>query len=409
MTRVNRFDFAAASSLRPAQRLDNGWLRVDGWISRVGVQAYQDGAGGVRRELRLPEEVFEPTSLASFAQVPVTNTHPPGLLDAQTAKAHTVGAAGDCRRDGDYVAAAMNIFDADAIAAAEAGRSQLSCGYSCRLDATPGTHPQFGPYDVVQREIRGNHVALVDTARAGPGARIRLDAGDAQSIPDPQENPMPQEVRIDGLALQVSEANAPAIQQAIDRQRTTLDAATAAKVAADKVLEALQAKHDAEKRRADEADKPMMKCDKCEGGKVDGVKCEVCDGLGEVPKAAKADAVRAWLDGAIARGVKARVALEVEARKHLGAETKLDGLDEVAVKRAVVEKLAGVKLDGKGAAYVEAAYEHELARAAKAPGSIDKVRGVLPVSPTRADGVAPRERMIQDMNARSRGDQAAAK
>jgi hypothetical protein len=179
VSRVHRLD--RAQPLAPPQRTLEGYLRVDGRVARIGIQEYRDGAGNVRRELRLPEEVFAPESLASFHLVPVTNGHPSSLLDASNAKSYAIGAVGDVRRDGDYVAASLLIHDARAIADIQAGRQQLSNGYTCELDDTPGVW-NGQRYDSVQRGIRGNHLAIVDVARAGPEARLRLDAGDAIAI-----------------------------------------------------------------------------------------------------------------------------------------------------------------------------------------------------------------------------------
>ena len=117
MSRVGRYDQLDAASLKPPVKMDNGFLRVEGRIARVGVQEYHRVDGTVHRELRLPEEVFHADSLASFAMLPVTNRHPPGMLTAKNAKAFGVGSVGEnVRKDGDYVAAPLILTDADAIA-----------------------------------------------------------------------------------------------------------------------------------------------------------------------------------------------------------------------------------------------------------------------------------------------------
>ena len=54
--RVRRFD---VGTLRPAERLGNGWLRVDGLTARVGILVYEDGSGAQRRELVLKLVVLE--------------------------------------------------------------------------------------------------------------------------------------------------------------------------------------------------------------------------------------------------------------------------------------------------------------------------------------------------------------
>jgi hypothetical protein len=176
-----RFD---AVPLGQAKKLPNGWLKAPATFTRCGVLLYRRPDGTVRRELRLPEEVFRQDSLETLELVPITDRHPPEkLLDATTTKARQVGQVGDkLRQDGDLVAGSVMVTDAGAVEKVEAGRDQLSCGYECRSDAAPGVHPVYGPYDVIQRDIRYNHVALVPVARAGPEARIHLDAEDAELV-----------------------------------------------------------------------------------------------------------------------------------------------------------------------------------------------------------------------------------
>jgi hypothetical protein len=183
MTQVRRFD---VGSLRAPKKLPNGWLRVDGYLTRSGVFSYKNPDGSERREYRPPAEVFKNDTMESFSLVPVTDDHPPGLLDAANTKQYAAGAvAGNARRDGDHVAASMLVTDATLIAKMESGKQQVSCGYICDLEHTPG-EVDGQRYDAVQKNIRGNHVAIVDIGRAGPDARVRMDATDGW-MTDPVE------------------------------------------------------------------------------------------------------------------------------------------------------------------------------------------------------------------------------
>lgn len=162
-------------SLKPARRLSNGTLRVDGHLARTGVQIYLNPDGTERREYRPPEEVFRADSLSSFALVPVTDDHPPTMLDARNCRMHAVGSVGESvRADGNHVMATLAVFDADTIAKMEAGKVDLSCGYEADIIDESGVTPEGEPYDSIQRNIRGNHVAIVDRGRAG-SARVRMD------------------------------------------------------------------------------------------------------------------------------------------------------------------------------------------------------------------------------------------
>ena len=444
MTTVRRFD--AGEILAAPVHMDNGWLRVEGQISRCGIQVYRDGTGRETRELRTPEEVFAPESIASFAMGPVTNAHPPALLDASNARQFQVGQVGEnIRRNGDeFLAAPLLITVDEAIRAIGAGRHQLSCGYVCEVDATPGVHPVYGPYDSSQRAIRGNHVALVDVARAGPEAALRLDSGDACVIglqPQRNTNPSqekPMQIKIDGVTFDATDANAASIQTAIDGIKAKADGAV-------KKIATIKANIASRKRRADAVKAHMVGCDECGGvGKVpgeDGVekKCDYCDGAGkfrmhdaimapaekgepveeeivekdadelEAEQATETEAAAAHKDGITSRRINAaakrradsiaricaraikrakadqavRSALETEARKHLAADAKLETMDDLAVKRAVVAKLEpAVKLDGKDAAYVGVAFDLAIARVTAAPV-------VAPVDAARAGGNGP--------------------
>lgn len=50
-------------------------------------------------------------------------------------------------------------------------KKELSCGYRCRYEYAPGTYDGID-YDYVQRDIRGNHLALVENGRMGPDVAV---------------------------------------------------------------------------------------------------------------------------------------------------------------------------------------------------------------------------------------------
>lgn len=67
---VLRYD--QASPLSKPVRLPNGFVRAEGYLTRSGIFVYRDAQGKAIRELRPPEEVMHPDSLASFGLMPVT-------------------------------------------------------------------------------------------------------------------------------------------------------------------------------------------------------------------------------------------------------------------------------------------------------------------------------------------------
>ena len=327
----SRFDRA---SYKKPTRQANGYLRADATLTRIGVFEYQLADGTTRRELRLPEEVFHADSLSSFSMVPVTDEHPPEALTAENTRKFQVGMVGEHpRADGDHVLASILITDKAIVADIETGkRRELSCGYNCDLEATPGEW-NGQRYDAIQRNIRGNHVALVSKGRAGPEARVRLDSGDAiQSNRDDSKTAPGQEhtmekVFINGMWVEVS-AQA---KQAMEVEKARQDAA------ASKLQEEVRlatARADKETARADGLREQADKAEK-----------------------ARQDAAN---PATIRQLVQARVALEKEAAEVL--ETmKLDSLSDEQVKLEVLKKLCpSLDTKGKSADYVQARYDGAL-------------------------------------------------
>lgn len=355
---VQRFDIG---ELQKPTRLGNGWLRVDGFLTRSGIFSYRNPDGSIRRELRPPEEVFKADSLASFGLVPLTNDHPPEVLTAANTKKFAVGTVGEAvKRDSDHVRATMLVTDADTITRIETGKTALSCGYTCDVDMTAG-ELQGERYDAIQRNIRGNHVALVDVARAGPTARIRMDAGDAEMIQNPSPAPSGGTektmslvtMRIDGIDVETT----PIAKQAFEKALATVTAK-----ADGLVIDLAAAKADAAKQSA----------------RADGIEAELKKEQKLRADAASPETVKAL--------VKARVALETQASKVLGDAFKADASDR-DLKIAIVEKLDGVKFDAekvKDDAYLDARFDGAIARA--------------PTALTRANEI------LNDPNAKGRTD-----
>lgn len=213
-------------------------------IARVGIQTYRAFElgldGSPMRPIRLyrpPEEVFDGVSLASFEGKPLTIDHPRDLVTANNWADLAKGDARTIRRAGDYMSADITMRDKDAIAAYEAGKKELSNGYTFDLDMTPGTAPDGQAYDGVQRNIRGNHIALVDAARCGSACRI----SDSQT-PLKEENTMTtQKITVDGIPLEVGDTAAAVITRLLaERDRATT--ALAGMVTADVHKTAMAAK-----------------------------------------------------------------------------------------------------------------------------------------------------------------------
>jgi len=187
MPAVTRYDVA---ELGRVETTPQGFIRAPAFLTRAGVLTYRRADGTVVRELRAPKEVFAPASLATLAAAPLTDLHPREMVSPKNVRRLAIGhVSDDVRRDGEHVAARVTVQDAAAIAAVQAGeRRELSCGYSCELDETPGTF-QGQPYDAVQRNIRYNHVGIgpKNWGRAGSSVALRLDAAAGSGNDDPPE------------------------------------------------------------------------------------------------------------------------------------------------------------------------------------------------------------------------------
>lgn len=169
--RQMRFD---AAPVGKARRDARGFLVVPARPTRCGVFPYKRADGAVIYELRHPDDVFHPASLASLEGASVTHLHPTGFVSPENAGKVEIGVAGAGRKDGAFVAAELSVRRADAIAKVD--RNELvecSCSYSLDIDPTPGVY-EGQRYDQRQTNIRYNHVALGPKGwgRAGPDVRL---------------------------------------------------------------------------------------------------------------------------------------------------------------------------------------------------------------------------------------------
>ena len=189
---VLRFDFNG--SYKDFKRTPQGFLRVNARLTKAGIFSYDQS-----REYRSEEEVFRADSLESLRGAPVTDLHPSeksedAFVSSANAKAHIVGITESVEREGTYLKGSLLIFDEEAIEAIESGkRKEISLGYKCRVEQTPGAF-NGDVYDAVQRDIVINHVALGPKGwgRAGPDCAIHIDS-------KTKEKPMTETLRLDGV------------------------------------------------------------------------------------------------------------------------------------------------------------------------------------------------------------------
>lgn len=307
--------------LSKVERTPQGGIRADAAVARAGVLVYPWG-----REYRPPDENDSPSMRAGLEGAPVTVGHPlERKVTADNIERLQVGHAGDSpRADGDHMVTKLYIQAARAVGPVEARRlSEISLGYDCDIDPTPGVAPNGERYDTIQRNIRPNHIALLPAGhgRAGSTVALRLDSrGDAviddappRSGGEEDESIMKFTVRVDGVDYLV-EAESQALAQAIARERAAHEAA----------LRAASERADAAEKARDEAQ-----------GRADSLereRDELKESLVEASSPERLDAM-----------VKARSELEGKARGVLGEKADFTGKTD----REVMEMV--LRADAKGA------------------------------------------------------------
>jgi hypothetical protein len=189
------------------RRTGDGYLVVNARVARAdNVQLYTGAEVGkpemqTVRVFRPSAEVFSADTMQSFAHRPVTLGHPSTAVSAANWKDVAKGwSDGEVARDGEFIRVSMLLADASTIQAIDGGTRELSMGYDCTLDWTPGKSPSGEVYDAIQRGIRSNHIAVVPNARGGTELRIG-DSGrkDIKAMSDAEKQTMRDSVR--GMSL----------------------------------------------------------------------------------------------------------------------------------------------------------------------------------------------------------------
>jgi len=309
-----------------AERTPEGFLKITGRLTRVGVFEYEDEAGNSWGEYRSEEEVFAPESLESFQMVILTDDHPAEMISAANVADYQVGHVGtDVVRDGSYVIATILVTDAQVINAIANGKVELSCGYHTNVLEEPGVSPEGFPYERIQTEIRGNHLALVDQGRAGPNCKLVLDALSARSFDGVF---MKKKSKKDGV-MKWGETEFEVPEGFTEHFTMLQEAAAKAAASAEEVAPEGDAPMDEDPLLAAEElplDEPLMD----EDMPVEELPAEEMPGT-PLPQMASKDA-KAF------QRVSQYVALLDSAKAVLGSSVKLDASPDV-IKRAVIYKV----------------------------------------------------------------------
>lgn len=361
------FDRFDTSRLGKVRRTPSGGIRVPANLTRVGVLDYKLPDGSTRRELRLPEEVFAADSIATLEGAPVVpKVFHRALVTPETWKAASIGHASAPKAAGKFLSGELFIQDAATISAIDRGElGELSCGYSCKLDFTPGVW-NGQRYDAIQRGIRYNHVALLapNEGRAGPEVSLRLDSKDAVcAIGDDMKT-----IRLDGKDYEVGS------QEHLD----ALDGIHAKALAAEQTKTAAVTKElEQIKARFDAADEKLKKLEE-EGS-----------------------------EEKMSKRVRSRIRLLTRAMKFLEEdEEKMDALSDRELQERVIKK-ASPNFDAKDRSddYIAARFDaicEDLAKSESVSGALGKIQSGLRLDASEQSGAGDVEKARAARDARVR-------
>lgn len=153
-------------------------LSKEGVFEYSGAQLELDGpdADRIFRVYRPAEELADPECIESFKLIPFVDEHAMlGSEDEGMLPAERKGVQGmvgeDVYFDAPYLRGNLRIVSESLKNAIRHGKVELSPGYRCKYELTPGVW-NGQQYDAIQRQIRANHLALVTEGRTGPDVRV---------------------------------------------------------------------------------------------------------------------------------------------------------------------------------------------------------------------------------------------
>lgn len=158
------------------------WYIKDNPLSKVGVFPYlgkqissELEPDKIYQVYRPAEELLSEATVNSFKLLPIVDDHTmlgtePGMMPAEEKGVHGTSGSDVYGKDGKLYGD-LKIYSETLKDEIEAGKKELSMGYFCDYELTPGTF-DGRHYDAVQRNIRGNHIALVEEGRMGSDVRV---------------------------------------------------------------------------------------------------------------------------------------------------------------------------------------------------------------------------------------------
>jgi hypothetical protein len=350
------------SPIRDFTVTDEGYLKVRARIARTGIQSYTDASGGIRLEYRPETEVASQEALDSFREKCLTREHPPELLNAENTKTYAVGfTSADVSYSDGFVESTLTVTDKATIDEIIKGDvREVSCGYKVDYVDQPGITPDGQHYDGYQKNIRGNHVAIVKRARGGPQVRLLLDSADA-AVTDlllSQGDIMSANIVFDGVSFEAD----PALAAAIVAER---EDAKASYADMKRKYDEMMSKASKMKEEMDAMEKEMKgKMDAAEG-RADALEQELSETRTELEAAKQVN---------VDSLVEERLALVNKARTSLDAEFDFVGKSSREIMEAAIKAVRGDSdLSERSDDYVQAMFD-TLSEVARKDSSTEDLR-----------------------------------
>lgn len=147
-----------------------------GWYEYLAEEiGAEEKAGTIVQVYRSPEEVFSPGAIASFEGKVLTDEHPPDLVTPDNATRYAKGVIQNVRQgsgsESDLLIADLVVYDQLLIDEIQQGKREVSAGYECTYVLLDSGGPSQQSYQ--QKQICGNHVAVVKSGRAGDRVAIK--------------------------------------------------------------------------------------------------------------------------------------------------------------------------------------------------------------------------------------------
>lgn len=225
------------------EKLSNGFLKVEAFLTRCGVFTYVDEQGNAYQELRHPDDVYEDASLKTLQGLVLTNEHPDEFVNSENCQKYQVGYSDSwLKHDDGRIGSITTWTEKETISQIESGEKRdISTGYTCDVIDESGEWMGI-PYVKRQKNIRYNHAALTKMGRAGSSVGVRMDSAGKKVCflkndscnaktsnlhLNESEGKMTKKIKVDSAEIEVTEEVAAYVEK-ISTEKTKLDGENAA-------------------------------------------------------------------------------------------------------------------------------------------------------------------------------------